>query len=129
MPIKLSGAAPKDDDANGLSELLIDAVDHPKRPHVIIAVVDTGKVTVDTDTDASTPTLRIRRVEVVPEEHREHAYAMFEAAYAERTGQETLPFPAVKEIRDGLGQKVNATTGEVTDIASRRRRRKPRTDS
>lgn len=123
MTVKLSGAAPKDDDANGLAELLIDAVDHPKVPHVIIAVVDTKTVAVDTDTDASTPTLRIRRVEVVPPEHRDAAFAMFEAAYAERTGQETLPFPAAKEVREGLGQRLKES-GEVTEIASRRRRKR-----
>lgn len=124
MTVKLSGAAPEDDDANGLLTVQQEAIDYPDRPHVVIAVMDTKTLTVDTDSGATVPTMRIKRIEVVPEEHREAAYGMFAAAYADRTGQDELPFNVIKQVREGLGQKVNRETGEVKDIAARRRRKR-----
>ena len=127
MSYKLSSSRPENEDDDGLSVIANDAVDEPGIPHVIIAIVDTKTLTTDMDSGAVVPTLRFKRLEVVPLEHREAAYAMFSAAYADRTGQDELPFAAMKAVREGLGQRVTKD-GEVTDIKSRQRRRSRRSD-
>lgn len=92
MAIKFSATVKAD--YNGLSVIYSDLIRNPDREHVIIAVIDTKSVAVDTDSGERTPTIRIRHVEAVAAGSVESARAMMQRAQEARTGEVELPFPA-----------------------------------
>ena len=102
--MNLSGRLPGGD-ANGLDYIANALVPYPKMLHVVIAIVDCRKVTLDSDDGTKTPTVRIRRLEVVPSEDRSPCERLLARAYERRTGQTTLPIDLEDDVRsafDGL---------------------------
>ena len=89
--------------------------------HVVIAIVDCMKITTNADSGEITPTVRIRRIEVVSDkEDRGVAEGLMRRALDQRTGREALPYNLEQELRgifrDGdTGLSVDKDTGEVTD--------------
>lgn len=108
MTAKLKGSLPKSNGLDAISDLMVA---DPHGRHLVIAVVDTAKVTIDTDTDERVPVARIRRIEVVQgdETHMSHAAALLQAAADRRNGQEPLPFD-MYVIADAL---VDEASSEV----------------
>lgn len=51
MGVKLAGALPKDDDANGMEKLNSQLIRYPERRHLVVMVVDTGILFIEPITD------------------------------------------------------------------------------
>ncbi len=78
--------------------------------YVAVCLVDVVKVTVNADTAATTPTVRIRRIEVVDGGDLPLAQNLMQRALDARTGREALPYDLEQEIRgvfDGVDSTVN----------------------
>lgn len=96
--VKLSSKLPGDGEINGLDAKAGWLEDNPDELLCAVVLLDTQKVTIDTDTGEHVPTVRIRRIEPlgqlrdVPQAVRE---AMAEAE-EERTGRTPLPFGVVE---------------------------------
>ncbi len=108
---KLNARLPKGD-ANGLDSLARKMLEEPHQVHVVIALVDCAKVTVDTDEGTSEPTTRIRRIEVITEADKGQAQVMLRRALEKRTGKTVLPFDLEEDMRAAF---VDFETGEVPD--------------
>lgn len=101
----LSGNLPAGD-ANGLTTIIRELIDEPKRLHAIIAIVDCRKVTTDSDSGEVIPTVRIRRVEAIrlPADLGA-AEQLMRRALERRSGQTVLPLDLEDEMRrafDGI---------------------------
>lgn len=99
--IKLTSALPKGD-ANGLGPIVGDLCADPKQFHVVLAIVDCKKTTLDADTGEVVPTIRIRRVEAVPTEDHGAARRLMERALERRTGKTVLPLGLEEEMREAF---------------------------
>lgn len=108
---KLNARLPKGD-GNGLDSLARAMLEEPHRIHVVIALVDCAKVTVDTDEGTSEPTARIRRIEVITEADKAQARVMLRRALEKRTGKTVLPFDLEEDVRAAF---VDFETGELRD--------------
>lgn len=108
---KLSPALPKGD-GNGLDAIARELVDEPHGLHVVIAIVDCKTIVVDNDTNEHEPTARLRRVEVIRGDDKEHAQRMMRRALEARTGQTVLPLDLEDELRAAFGD-IDPTTGEI----------------
>jgi len=110
---QIFGSLPKDD-GNGLGRSVSAFINDPTRKHVVMAVVDTAKVTTNVDTGDVEPTLRILRIEEVLPEDANTAEQLIRRALEARTGDTTLPLDLEDEItaifRDAA---TNHTTGET----------------
>lgn len=84
---KLSSSLPKSADRNGLAAIAGTLTVDPQRFHVVVAVVDCQRVTLDADSGVREPTARIRAIEVVPERDEHTAAGLLVRAYEARTGQ------------------------------------------
>ena len=67
--MNLQGKMP-DGDGNGLTPIVTDLIKQAtgqqgKKVYLVVGLVDVVKVTVNADTAATTPTVRVRRIEVV----------------------------------------------------------------
>ena len=62
MTVKLSSALPKDV-TNGLDSIEGQLVNEPDSRRIVLAVVSTKKITIDTDSGESVPTAQIRAIE------------------------------------------------------------------
>lgn len=103
MTVNLQGKMP-DGDGNGLTVIVSDLVaqatgQQDKRQYVAVCLVDVVKVTVNADTATTTPTVRIRRIEVADGEDRTLAENLMRRALEARTGREALPYDLEQEIR------------------------------
>lgn len=77
---------------NGLLALASELVKNPKGTHIIVAVVDCGKVEKDTDTGEQTPHARFRQVEVISSPGAlEDARRLLVQATDERLGRVAIP--------------------------------------
>lgn len=91
--MKLSSSLPKDLDQNGLGVIRRALLDAPADHHVVLALVDCSKTTVDHDTGQQVPTVRVLRIEAVIDTDREVlARTWMREAYQARTGSLELPF-------------------------------------
>lgn len=99
--IKLTSALPKGD-ANGLGPIVGDLCADPKRFHVLIAIVDCKKTTLDADTGEVVPTVRIRRVEAIAPGDKQAAARLMERALEKRTGKTVLPLGLEEEMREAF---------------------------
>lgn len=96
--VKLSSKLPGDAEINGLDAQREWLEDNPDELLVAIVLLDTSKVTIDTDTRAHVPTVRVRRIEPlgpvgeVPKAVRE----AMAAAEQSRTGRAAIPFDVVE---------------------------------
>lgn len=101
---KLAAALPKGN-GNGLAALAPELIAEPHRVHVVVALIDCKKVTIDADTGDSEATARIRRVEVIPAEDRELAGNLLRRAFERRTGQTVLPFDLEEDVIAAFGDQ------------------------
>jgi hypothetical protein len=99
-------------DANGLVAIARALIDTPHDVHVVIALVDCKKTTVDNDSGEVVPTARVRRIEVITEADRELAAKMLRRALEKRTGKTVLPFDLEEDMRAAFGN-VDPNTGEI----------------
>jgi hypothetical protein len=106
--IKLTGSLPKGD-ANGLGPIIGDLVDDPAALHVVLAIVDTKKITTDADTGEVVPTVRVRRIEALLPDDLKAARRLMERALERRTGKTVLPLTLEDDVREAFkdegGQK------------------------
>lgn len=113
MSAKLAGSLPGGD-ANGLGPILRVLVEAPHRRHIVIAVVDSKRTTVDNDSGEQVPTLRVRRIEVVRRDDLDAAERLVRRALEERTGQTVLPLEIEDDIRDLFESvRIDPDTGEL----------------
>jgi hypothetical protein len=75
--------------------------------HLVLAIIDTKKITTDADSGEVKPTVRIRRIEVVAgaEDHRV-ATRLLRRALDTRTGREALPYDLDAELADAFPASV-----------------------
>jgi hypothetical protein len=90
-PVALSGALPTDGN-NGLHTIVHQLISEPDHTHIVIALVDTVKITERIDDEISIPTVRIRQIEApVNQSDRDQAHRILEREFQRRTGQQALP--------------------------------------
>lgn len=97
---------------NGLTAIARALIDQPHDVHVIVALVDCKKVTVDNDSGEIEPTARIRRVEVILGDDKDMAAKMLRRALEKRTGKTVLPFDLEEDLRAAFG-RIDPDTGEI----------------
>ncbi|RLV56041.1 hypothetical protein D9V41_09135 [Aeromicrobium phragmitis] len=104
MTTKLTSSLPKSDELNGLNAIANDLVVHPDELHVAVVVIDCAKITTDIDTDESTPTARIRRIEVITRaDDKTQLRNLATRAFEARTGKTVLPLELEDELRAAFG--------------------------
>jgi hypothetical protein len=104
--VKLAAKLPKGG-GNGLAALAEKLASDLHEIRVAIVLFDCSKVTHDHDSGEDIPTARIRRIE--PIDGKAHAGIMrsaLAAAWAERTGEDTLPFDLDIDIDAALGGRT-----------------------
>lgn len=95
--MNLSGKLPEED-ANGLAALAGKFLEEPDAMHVVIAIIDVQKLTTSVDTKATSPTLRIRRIEPLLHNDLGTARRLLERAFEMRTGKAMLPIELEDEL-------------------------------
>ena len=109
---KLTSALPGGD-ANGLVAIARELIDNPHEVHVVLALVDCKKVTVDNDNGETVPTARIRRIEALTDaEDKALSHKMIRRALERRTGATVLPFDLEEDLRAAFG-RIDPHTGEI----------------
>lgn len=106
MAVKLAAKLPKGA-GNGLAAIAEQLADDPHNIRVAVVLFDCSKVTRDLDTGQDIPTARIRRIE--PIDGKAHAtlmHSILAAAWAERTGEDTLPFELEVDVDAALGDRT-----------------------
>lgn len=93
-------------EGNGLVSIFGELIDNPDSKHVVIAILDCKKVTIDTDTGDHVPTARIRRIEVVSGADAEPCRRLLERAFEQRTGKAVLPFELEQDVREAFGDAL-----------------------
>ena len=98
-PAALAANLP-DGPANGLAAIAADLVAHPQRVRVVIALVDTLKITKKVDDGTEVPTVRVRRVEVITDDSDAALLRrLLLREFERRTGQAVLPFDLETDVR------------------------------
>lgn len=96
MGVKLSGALPKDDDANGMERLNSQLIRYPDRRHLVVMVVDTAKISQTHDGRGglrSEPTAGILFIEpITDEDDVEQIVEVMSRVRADRVDDATLDF-------------------------------------
>jgi hypothetical protein len=101
-PASLSGALP-DGDGNGLAAIAAQLIEEPRRVRVILALVDTVKITSKVDDGSRTATVRIRRIEAITDSaDMAHLRRILEREFERRTGQTMLPFDLESDVRSAF---------------------------
>ena len=104
MTTKLASALPKSDELNGLNEITEQLCAHPDGLHVAVVVLDCSKITTDIDSDESTPTARVRRIEVITDnDDKAVLRRLATRALEKRTGKTVLPLDLEDELRAAFG--------------------------
>lgn len=101
-------------DGNGLGAIASALVSNPHDIHVVVALIDCKKTTVDNDSGEVVPTARIRRIEPITEADRDLAAKMLRRALEKRTGKTVLPFDLEEDMRAAFGN-IDPNTGEILD--------------
>lgn len=99
MTVKLSSSLPKDV-RNGLLPIETDLIADPGKVVAFVGLMSTSKITVDTETGDSTPTVVIRSVEPFPAgsaDSRE-LQRLVRRAMEARLGKTLLPLELEREI-------------------------------
>lgn len=90
-PARLAARLP-DGDGNGLAAIAHQLVDEPTDIRVVIALIDTMKITANVDDGSHTATVRIRRIEVITDRtDQAHLRRLLMREFERRTGKTTLP--------------------------------------
>lgn len=108
--VKLSSKLPGDAEINGLDDQREWLEHNPDELLVAIVLLDTAKVTIDTDSGEHVPTVRVRRIEplgTVAETPAAVRKAMA-AAEEERTGRKAIPFEVVEVGEHAFGDELPA---------------------
>lgn len=101
-PARLAARLP-DGDGNGLAAIAHQLVDEPTDIRVVIALIDTMKISANVDDGSHTATVRIRRIEVITD-HTDQAQLrrLLMREFERRTGQTTLPLDLENDIHDAF---------------------------
>lgn len=96
--VRLSSKLPGDFEVNGLDQHVQELIDDPKTLRIAVVWLDTQKVTVDTDSGAEVPTIRIRRIEPLgdADDVSNEIRKAVAVAMEKRTGRTPLPFDIVE---------------------------------
>jgi hypothetical protein len=105
---KLSATLPDD---HGLGAIARQLVDEPETVHVVLALVDTKKITTDVDSGDAEATARIRQLEVIAGEDLQWVERAMRRARERRTGATMLPI----ELEDDLSQALAGIVDEGED--------------
>lgn len=92
--VKLAGALPGTPEANGLNSIAELMASEPEGIHTAIVLIDTKRVTIDTDDpETAVPTARIKRIEPI-ERHDDlrEAHKLMRRATEARTGKTVLSY-------------------------------------
>ena len=95
MAVKLSGSLPTDFERNGMYRVSNELVDHPSHRHLVLAIVDNVRTTVDHagEEDQYHPTARVVFIEPIEDaEDRQKVLDIFSRTRATRLGDGTLDF-------------------------------------
>lgn len=102
--VNLGGALPQGD-GNGLAAIVRALLDRPEHIHVVIALIDTVKITTNVDSGDRIPTVRIRRIEAIHDGgDRDRLRMVLQREYERRTGRVALPFELAEEIERAFEQ-------------------------
>jgi hypothetical protein len=95
--VRLGAKMPADIDTNGLDDLVDELTSEPSTIRVAVCWFDVSKITLDTDSDAHIPTVRIRRFEPLGtvDAVDPAIVTAVQSAHQQRTGREPLPFDVV----------------------------------
>lgn len=92
MTVKMWPVLPKDVPANGLGVIEHALNDSPDTEHVIVAILNRRRATIDDDENTLIPTARIVSIEVLTGTDAKDAREMLAEARKARTGSAELPF-------------------------------------
>jgi hypothetical protein len=95
--ISLSGKLPRGD-ANGLSPIVRSLIAEPEKVHALVLLVDCVRITTETETGETIPTMRIRRAEVISHADLKEAQRLIRRGWEKRAGDTVLPI----ELEDDL---------------------------
>jgi hypothetical protein len=111
-PAKLSAVLPAGD-GNGLAAVAAELVEHPRRIRVVVALLDTSKVTTCVDDGSRIATVRVRRIEVITDPADLDAMRnLLEREFERRTGQTVLPFELEMDVRAALAEINEESTDD-----------------
>jgi hypothetical protein len=106
IEVKMTSGLPKGHVNNGLPSIAGELVERPAGRHVAVVVIDTARITIDTDTDRATPTVRVLRVEPITRpDDLKVLRRLLTRAVEERIGQTTLPIEMEAAIREVFGDE------------------------
>lgn len=91
MTVKLGGKLPKNEDQNGLDERFRQFMHDPGKPQVVIAIVQTSKITRDLENYDAVPTVTVRAIEAIDGDDAGRLRSMLQRRHEERTGNLELP--------------------------------------
>lgn len=99
MPeLSFSGRLPKGE-RNGLPALVTDLIKDPKTPRLAVVLINTSKITRDSDTGDEVPTVRILGIEpMIASEDAAVLDRLVRRAVERRTGSVELPFELEEAI-------------------------------
>lgn len=98
---KLSTSLPSGD-GNGLTALVRDLIEEPRKVNVVVALVDCKRITTDNDSGEVEPTARIRRIEAITNDDLELVHKILRRALERRTGQTVLPFDLEEDLHEAF---------------------------
>lgn len=106
--VKLGSKLPGDPEINGLDDRAQWLEENPDEPLVCICYLDVQKLTIDTDSGAHVPTVRVRRIEPLGtiDEVPQAVRKVMAAAEEARTGRTPLPFETVVSSADPHGDPL-----------------------
>ncbi len=100
--MSFAGSAPEGD-ANGLASYVAQLLAEPKALIPAVVILDTKSTKIDHATGSRTPTIRIRRIEVVLPEDRKAVARILARALERRTGKAVLPLELEDQIEEAFG--------------------------
>ena len=92
MAVRMWASLPKDNEANGLTAIEKHLVDDPDSSHVVVAIINRKRLSIEDDAGETIPTARIVHIEPLSGGAADEARQLLVAALKERTGAATLPF-------------------------------------
>lgn len=110
---------------NGLDSLGAQVAHHPTGRFVVMAICDVDALTTKVESDVTTATLRIRRIEALGREDLADAEELMRRALEHRTGQPMLPEDIEVEITQAFRPDEADAAGDRTsdELRGRRARR------
>lgn len=91
-------------DNNGLAAIASALIAEPAKLRVMLAVIDTQKITTKTDTGEKIATVRVRRIEMVLPQDLGEAEKLLRRSLEHRTGQAVLPLELEGDLEAAFAQ-------------------------